>query len=202
MMMVTISDTLLPTSGESRIDLPVSCKEEECSREIAIRVKPKRPTGLFQEYWKNPEATSKSFQEEWYITGGRGIPDEEVYLRCVGRADDVIINAGYRIGPFEVESALIEHEAVAESAVVASPDPLRGHIVKTFVVLAPGCQPSPALVEDLQEYVKRVTAPHKYPREIEFVPDLPKTINGKIRRVELRQRALARKTQEKRSHED
>ena len=162
--------------------------------DIAVRVKPQRPVGLFQEYWKNPEETAKSFQGEWYITGDRGLQDEDGYFWFVGRADDVIISAGYRIGPFEVESALIEHDAVAESAVVASPDEMRGAIVKAFVILAPGYQPSPLLVEELQEHVKRVTAPYKYPREIEFVSALPKTISGKIRRVELRQREEALKT--------
>jgi acyl-coenzyme A synthetase/AMP-(fatty) acid ligase len=105
----------------------------------------------------------------------------------VGRANDVIISAGYRIGPFEVESALKEHPAVAESAVVASPDEMRGEIVKAFVILAPGYIASPELANELQEHVKRVTAPYKYPREIEFVESLPKTISGKIRRVELRE---------------
>lgn len=97
------------------------------------------------------------------------------------------------IGPFEVESALLEHDAVAESAVVSSPDPVRGEIVKAFVVLAPGYSPSPELVTELQEHVKRVTAPYKYPREIEFVDSLPKTISGKIRRVELREREWKKK---------
>ncbi len=163
--------------------------------DIAVRVQPQRPVGLFQEYWKNPEETGASFQGEWYITGDRGVRDEDGYFWFVGRADDVIISAGYRIGPFEVESALIEHEAVAEPAVVASPDEMRGAIVKAFVVLAPGYQPSPALAEDLQAYVRQHTAPYKYPREIEFVTELPKTISGKIRRVELRQREEARKRQ-------
>ncbi len=163
--------------------------------DIAIRVKPQRPVGLFQEYWRNPEETSGAFRGDWYITGDRGLQDADGYLWFVGRADDVIISAGYRIGPFEVESALIEHEAVAESAVVASPDEMRGAVVKAFVILAPGYEPSPALAEALQEHVKQVTAPYKYPREIEFVTELPKTISGKIRRVELRQREEALKTQ-------
>ena len=106
----------------------------------------------------------------------------------MGRADDVIISAGYRIGPFEVESALVEHPAVMEAAVVASPDATRGEIVKAFVILAPGYQPSETLATEIQEHVKTVTAPYKYPREIEFVTELPKTISGKIRRVELRER--------------
>ena len=98
----------------------------------------------------------------------------------------VAVSAGYRIGPFEVESALLEHPAVVESAVVASPDPVRGHIVKAFVVLREGYQGSPELVKELQDHVKKTTAPYKYPREIEFLPQLPKTVSGKIRRVELR----------------
>lgn len=162
--------------------------------DIAIRVKPQRPVGLFQEYWQNPEENAKAFCGDWYITGDRGLQDDEGYFWFVGRADDVIISAGYRIGPFEVESALLEHEAVAESAVVASPDEMRGAVVKAFVILAPGYTPSPALAETLQEHVKRVTAPYKYPREIEFVTTLPKTISGKIRRIELRQQEEALKT--------
>jgi len=108
----------------------------------------------------------------------------------VGRADDVILSAGYRIGPFEVESALIEHPAVAESAVVASPDEMRGDVVKAFVVLTPNYEESEELVTELQDHVKSVTAPYKYPRKIEFVESLPKTISGKIRRVELREREI------------
>ncbi len=169
--------------------------------DIAVRVKPQRPVGLFQEYWKNPEETANAFRGEWYITGDRGLQDDDGYFWFVGRADDVIISAGYRIGPFEVESALLEHDAVAESAVVASPDEMRGAIVKAFVILAPGYQPSSALVEELQEHVKRVTAPYKYPREIEFVTELPKTISGKIRRIELRQREEALKTAAGRQHQ-
>ena len=129
----------------------------------------------------------------WYITGDRAHMDGDGYFWFVGRADDVIISAGYRIGPFEVESALVEHPAVVESAVVASPDPVRGEIVKAFVILAPGYSASGALTEEIQEHVKRVTAPYKYPREIEFVTELPKTISGKIRRVELRERERAAK---------
>jgi acyl-coenzyme A synthetase/AMP-(fatty) acid ligase len=161
--------------------------------DIAIRVKPNRPLGLFQEYWRNPEAMERSFKGDWYITGDRAYRDADGYFWFVGRADDVIISAGYRIGPFEVESALVEHPAVIESAVIASPDPVRGEIVKAFVILAPTYQPSDELAAALQEHVKTVTAPYKYPREIEFVTELPKTISGKIRRVELREREHARK---------
>jgi len=155
--------------------------------DIAVKVKPQRPTWMFREYWRNPDATNASIRGDWYITGDRAYKDEDGYFWFVGRADDVIISAGYRIGPFEVESALKEHPAVAESAVVASPDEMRGEIVKAFVILAPGYTASPALASELQEHVKRVTAPYKYPREIEFVESLPKTISGKIRRVELRE---------------
>jgi acyl-coenzyme A synthetase/AMP-(fatty) acid ligase len=161
--------------------------------DIAVRVRPERPLGLFQEYWRNPEAMERSFKGDWYITGDRAYRDADGYFWFVGRADDVIISAGYRIGPFEVESALVEHPAVVESAVVASPDPVRGEIVKAYVILAPGYEPSEALVVELQEHVKTVTAPYKYPREIEFVGGLPKTISGKIRRVELRERERTRK---------
>jgi acetyl-CoA synthetase/medium-chain acyl-CoA synthetase len=114
--------------------------------------------------------------------------DDEGYFWFVGRGDDIIISAAYRIGPFEVESALLEHPAVAEAAVVAKPDADRGHVVKAFVVLAPGFMESPELASELQDHTKRVTAPYKYPRDIEFVASLPKTVSGKIRRVELRQR--------------
>jgi acetyl-CoA synthetase/medium-chain acyl-CoA synthetase len=156
-------------------------------------VHPQRPVGLFREYWKSPEETQHAFRGEWYITGDRGMQDTAGYFWFVGRADDVIISAGYRIGPFEVESALLEHDAVVESAVVASPDEMRGAVVKAFVILAPNQHPSAALAEELQDHVKRLTAPYKYPREIEFVTELPKTISGKIRRIELRQREIARK---------
>jgi acetyl-CoA synthetase/medium-chain acyl-CoA synthetase len=156
--------------------------------DIAVRIHPERPLGLFKEYWKDSERTAATVNGQWYITGDRAYVDEEGYFWFVGRADDVILSAGYRIGPFEVESALIEHPAVAESAVVASPDEVRGAVVKAFVVLAPGYEASDTLVEELQDYVKQVTAPYKYPRKLEFVDSLPKTISGKIRRIELRER--------------
>jgi acyl-coenzyme A synthetase/AMP-(fatty) acid ligase len=158
---------------------------------VAVRVAPDRPVGLFKEYWRDPEANARVFRGDWYYTGDRAARDEDGYFWFVGRADDVIISASYRIGPFEVESALVEHPAVAEAAVVGKPDRERGEIVKAYVVLAPGHAGSPALAQTLQDHVKQVTAPYKYPREIEFVEDLPKTVSGKIRRVELRQRAAA-----------
>jgi acetyl-CoA synthetase/medium-chain acyl-CoA synthetase len=154
--------------------------------QIGVKIKPDRPVGMFQEYWKDPEAMARCHVGDWYMTGDKAYKDEEGYYWFVGRADDVIISAGYRIGPFEVESALIEHPAVAESAVVASPDPVRGDIVKAFVILKPGYVGSDELVLSLQEHVRNTTAPYKYPRAIDFVSELPKTISGKIRRVELR----------------
>lgn len=161
--------------------------------DIAVRVKPKRPLGLFKEYWKEPERTAATMRGDWYLTGDRAYVDKDGYFWFVGRADDVILTSGYRIGPFEVESALIEHPAVAESAVVSSPDETRGEVVKAFVILAPGYKPSDALVKELQDHVKKVTAPYKYPRKIDFVDVLPKTVSGKIRRVELRNTEWGRK---------
>ncbi len=141
---------------------------------------------LFAGYWQQPDETAAVYRGEWYVTGDRAVRDEDGYLWFTGRADDVILSAAYRIGPFEVESALLEHAAVAESAVVGKPDPDRGQIVKAFVVLRPGHEGGDVLVRELKDHVKRVTAPYKYPREIEFVDALPKTRSGKIRRVELR----------------
>lgn len=161
--------------------------------DIAIRVKPVRPIGLFLEYLQNPDATAEATRGDWYVTGDRATMDEDGYFWFVGRADDVMIPSGYRIGPFEVESAMLEHPAVADAAAVASPDPLRGEIVKGFVVLKPGYEGSEELVREIQEHVRTVTAPYKYPREIEFVTELPKTVSGKIRRVELRERERERK---------
>ena len=154
--------------------------------DIAVRVEPERPIGLFKEYWKEPDRTASSFIPGWYLTGDRAYVDEDGYFWFVGRSDDVILTSGYRIGPFEVESALIEHPAVAESAVVSSPDETRGEVVKAFVILAPNYTPSDTLVKEIQDHVKKTTAPYKYPRKIEFVEELPKTISGKIRRIELR----------------
>jgi acyl-coenzyme A synthetase/AMP-(fatty) acid ligase len=145
--------------------------------------------GLFREYWKDASATAGCRRGEWYLTGDRASRDEDGYFWFVGRDDDVIISAGYRIGPFEVESALVEHPDVIEAAAVAAPDPDRGSIVKAYVVLRPGSKGDAGLVRALQDHVKQVTAPYKYPRAIEFTDELPKTVSGKIRRVELRARA-------------
>ena len=154
--------------------------------DIAVRIRPQPPQGFFREYRNDPERTAATRRGDWYVTGDRAYRDEDGYFWFVSRADDVILSAGYRIGPFEVESALIEHPAVAESAVVSSPDETRGEVVKAFVVLAPGYAASDDLKRELQDHVKRVTAPYKYPRRIDFIDALPKTVSGKIRRVELR----------------
>ena len=154
---------------------------------IAIRTDGRSwPPGLFTGYVDAPETNAQAFRHGWYYTGDTATRDDDGYFWFVGRADDIISSAGYRISPFEVESALLEHPAVAESAVVGHPDDLRGEIVKAFVVLARGHEPAPALATEIQDFVKQLTAPYKYPREIEFRTALPKTISGKIRRVELR----------------
>ncbi|HEU4319898.1 MAG TPA: acyl--CoA ligase [Acidimicrobiia bacterium] len=157
--------------------------------QIAVRVKPDRPTGMFVEYWKDPEATAASHIGDWYLTGDRARVDDDGYFWFVSRADDVIISAGYRIGPFEVESVIMEHPAVQETACIGVPDEERGEVVKAFVVLAPGFEPSEELATEIQEHVKEKTAPYKYPRQIEFIDELPKTVSGKIRRVDLRARS-------------
>jgi len=154
--------------------------------QLAVRVRPQRPLGLFQEYWNNPQENASRFVGDYYLTGDVARRDSSGSYWFVGRADDVIKSSGYRIGPFEVESALIEHPDVIEAAVVAKPDEIRGQIVKAFVVLRKQATACDALKSDLQEHCRRVTAPYKYPREIEFVAELPKTVSGKIRRVELR----------------
>lgn len=144
------------------------------------------PPGLFRGYYRDEAATCAVWHDGVYDTGDVAWRDEDGYYWFVGRSDDVIKCSGYRIGPFEVESALIEHPSVLECAVTAVPDPVRGQVVKATVVLAKGYSGSPALVKELQEHVKRVTAPYKYPRTIEFVDELPKTISGKIKRKEIR----------------
>lgn len=150
-----------------------------------IAVKRTAPT-LFKEYLYDPERTKHSFRKDFYVTGDLGRFDEDGYLWFEGRADDMIISSGYTIGPFEVEDALVLHPAVAECAAVASPDEERGHIVKAFIILKEGVDANDELIVELQQHAKEMTAPYKYPREIEFVDSLPKTTSGKIRRIELR----------------
>jgi len=153
---------------------------------IAVRAEP-RPLGLFVGYHREPEATAKRMVAGWYHTGDRAARDADGYIWFEGREDDVITSSAYRIGPFEVESALVEHPAVAEAGVVGKPDPERTEIVCAFVLLAPGHSPSTALTREIQEHTKKVTAPYKYPREVRYVTELPKTVSGKIRRTELRE---------------
>ncbi|XP_061456369.1 acyl-coenzyme A synthetase ACSM5, mitochondrial-like isoform X1 [Rhineura floridana] len=162
--------------------------------DLAIRIKPNRPFCLFSCYLDNPEKTAASERGDFYVTGDRAMKDEEGYFWFVGRSDDLINSAGYRIGPFEVESALIEHPAVIESAVVSSPDPVRGEVVKAFVILSPDflSHDPEKLIKELQDHVKKVTAPYKYPRKVEFVRELPKTVAGKIRRNILRDKEWGR----------
>ncbi|MHB1500494.1 MAG: acyl-CoA synthetase [Candidatus Dormibacteria bacterium] len=161
---------------------------DEIEGNIGVRSHPQRPVGLFSGYYRDPEATRAAFRGDLYLTGDRGRRDADGYLWFSSRSDDVITSSAYRIGPFEVESALVEHPAVAEAAVVGKPDPQRTEVVTAFVILAPGFEASEQLALELQDHVKRVTAPYKYPREIHFVEELPKTVSGKIRRSELRER--------------
>jgi acyl-coenzyme A synthetase/AMP-(fatty) acid ligase len=160
--------------------------------DIAVRVVPEHPLGLFRGFSRSIGRPGDCFRGEWYITGDRAYRDTDDYFWFVGRADDVILSAGYRIGPFEVESALIEHPSVAEAAVVSSPDEIRGEVVKAFVVLVPGAVAHESLAKELQDHVKAVTAPYKYPRKVQFVTELPKTVSGKIRRIDLRNREWGR----------
>lgn len=145
------------------------------------------PPGLFKGYYRDEEATSRVWENGVYNTGDMAWRDEDGYYWFVGRSDDVIKCSGYRIGPFEVESALMEHPSVLECAVTAVPDPVRGQVVKATIVLAKDWTGNDALIKELQLYVKKATAPYKYPRIIEFVDELPKTISGKIKRKEIRQ---------------
>ena len=154
--------------------------------QIVIYTKKRKPVGMFDGYFRDDELTHTVWQNGIYYTGDTAWRDEDGYYWFVGRADDIIKSSGYRIGPFEVESALLEHPAVLECAITAVPDPERGQIVKATVVLAKNYPPSDKLARELQDHVKKVTAPYKYPRIVEFVSELPKTISGKIRRVQIR----------------
>ena len=164
--------------------------EEGEQGEIVIRTDGGKPVGLFKEYYRDAEKTEESWYDGYYHTGDLAWRDEDGYYWFVGRADDVIKSSGYRIGPFEVESALMTHPAVVECAITGVPDEIRGQVVKATVILARDykAKAGPELIKELQDHVKRVTAPYKYPRVIEFVDELPKTISGKIRRVEIRKK--------------
>lgn len=165
------------------------CEDGE-KGEICVRVGDNKPLGLFKGYYRDTEKTHEAWHDGYYHTGDLAWRDEDGYYWFVGRADDVIKSSGYRIGPFEVESALMTHPAVVECAVTGVPDEIRGMVVKATVVLADEykTQAGDALIKELQNHVKHETAPYKYPRVIEFVDSLPKTISGKIRRVEIRDR--------------
>ncbi|XP_008842083.1 acyl-coenzyme A synthetase ACSM5, mitochondrial isoform X2 [Nannospalax galili] len=161
---------------------------------IAVRIRPTRPFCFFNCYLDSPEKTAASERGDFYITGDRAHVDKDGYYWFIGRNDDVINSSSYRIGPVEVESALAEHPAVVESAVVSSPDPIRGEVVKAFIVLSPAysSHDPETLTKELQEHVKRVTAPYKYPRKVAFVSELPKTVSGKIQRSILRNQEWGR----------
>lgn len=164
---------------------PVGKNQEGSICVVDVRHNP--PVGLFTGYYMDREMTDKNLLGKYYNTGDMAIEDEEGYYTFIGRNDDVIKCSGYRIGPFEVESAMLEHKAVVECAITGTPDPIRGQVVKATVVLAKGYEPSEDLIKELQNHVKHTTAPYKYPRVIEFVDELPKTIGGKIKRAQIRQ---------------
>ncbi len=177
----------LPTPGPGVVLIDSSGNLVERGEIGEISLKPDNPA-IFDGYWKSPELDRDAFTGGWYRTGDLARMDEDGYLFFEGRADDVILTSGYRIGPFEVEDALVSHPAVVEAAAVAAPHRDRGEIVKAFVILAKGYEPSEALTQELQDHVKRETAPYKYPRAIEYVTELPKTMSGKIKRAELKQK--------------
>ncbi len=156
--------------------------------EIVLRLDKEIPCGLMMGYYRDEERTSQAIRDGLYHTGDTAWRDEDGYFWYVGRTDDIIKSSGYRIGPFEVESVIMEHQAVLECAVTGIPDPTRGQVVKATIVLAKGYEPSDELAAEIQNYVKSHTAPYKYPRVVEFVTELPKTISGKIRRTEIRKK--------------
>ena len=162
------------------------CEDGDEGTIAIMDVKHNPPTGLFTGYFKNPEMTEEKLGGAYYDTGDVAWRDSKGYYWFVGRNDDVIKCSGYRIGPFEVESAMLEHLAVVECAITGAPDPIRGQVVKATVVLAEGYEGTPALTKELQNHVKHVTAPYKYPRVIEYVKELPKTLGGKIKRAQIR----------------
>jgi acetyl-CoA synthetase len=163
------------------------CEDGEVGHIVIRHANSPHPVGLFREYLRDPEAMAASWKDGNYDTGDMAWRDADGYIWFVGRSDDIIKCSGYRIGPFEVESALMEHDAVIECAVTAAPDPVRGQVVKATIVLKKGYAGTPALVKELQDHVKKATAPYKYPRIVEFVDELPKTHSGKVRRKAIRQ---------------
>lgn len=182
----------LPLPGLSQIAIVnEKCEEVEPFQEgeIAVKIKPNYPVGFFKEYMNNPEKTKEVFKKDYYLTGDRGYVDNDGYLWFVGRSDDIINSAGYRIGPYEIESALQEHPAVKECAVIGSPDPLRGEVVKAFIILTEKYEQvnKENLMKELQDHAKSITSPYKYPRKIEFVRDFPRTLTGKVQKFKLRE---------------
>ncbi|HQQ88844.1 MAG TPA: AMP-binding protein [Oscillospiraceae bacterium] len=171
------------------------CEDGDEGHIVVTDVNKESPAGLFVGYYRDPERTAQAFAGGNYDTGDVAWRDSNGYYWFIGRSDDVIKCSGYRIGPFEVESALLEHLAVVECAVTASPDPIRGQVVKATIVLAEGYAGTPELTKELQNHVKKVTAPYKYPRIVEYVKELPKTLGGKIKRAEIRQEDLKAKTE-------
>ncbi|ELY50440.1 AMP-dependent synthetase and ligase [Natronolimnohabitans innermongolicus JCM 12255] len=176
-----------PTPGVGATIIELDAEEEVETGEIGEIAVPVDSPAIFDGYYEKPELDEEKLSGDYYRTGDLATRDEDGYFFFEGRADDVIISSGYRIGPFEVEDALVSHDAVAEAAAVDSPHDERGSVVKTYVILNDGYEGSEDLKNELQEYMKEETAPYKYPRRIEFVDELPKTSSGKIRRVELRQ---------------
>ncbi len=190
---------LEPSAGSTGMPAPLydiklinengdECAPDEEGTIVVMDVKGNPPVGLFTGYYLNPELTKTALHGEYYDTGDVAVRDKNGYYWFMGRNDDVIKCSGYRIGPFEVESAILEHPAAVECAVTSAPDPIRGQVVKATIVLAKGVEPTDELTKEIQEHVKKVTAPYKYPRIVEYVDELPKTISGKIKRKEICQR--------------
>ncbi len=184
------------------------CERGEIGEIVLKADRDNPPPGLFRGYRDDEELTDSSWYDGWYHTGDQAWMNEDGYLWFVGRADDLIKTSGYRVGPFEVESAVMQHPCVLECAITGVPDPVRGQVIKATIVLAKNYLPKPGstpeeiaeyhkkLAKEVQEKVKEVTEPYKYPRVVEFVPELPKTISGKIRRVEIRQEDTLKMTRE------
>ena len=160
--------------------------------EIVVSIEPRVP-GIFVEYYRDPEKTAFTLRDGWHHTGDVAWKDEDGYYWYSGRNDDIIKSSGYRISPFEVESCALEHPAVLECAVTGVPDPVRGQLVKATIVLREGYEPTDELKKEIQDYVKHNTAPYKYPRAMEFVKELPKSISGKVKRVDIRRKDSERK---------
>jgi acetyl-CoA synthetase len=178
-----------PIPGIKATILDENFNEAPVNQEGHLALKPGWPS-MMRGIWKNKKKYNEYFKKGWYISGDRALKDKDGYFWFVGRADDVIKTSGERVGPFEVESALVDHKAVAEAGVIGKPDPTRGEIIKAFCILNPGFKETNELKEELKQFVKKKLAGHAYPREIEFVKTLPKTKSGKIMRRVLKAREL------------